>query len=292
MTTTPVEPPNNIQRQRFATRLWESKYCKWTTEPVLQWLVHSIFGTVSSAVAAKMHKPLPFVLGSFVVVFVVLAAASIVLHRVVMDARKPPSKHGRWALVIPVFCLLVVWWFYRVPTNPPFRAYLSGNPQVAKQLGSPVAAPVRHASAVIAVHEHAVALWMMGVNVLYLLPTDGAGENFKEIADPVWTDDKRHYEDSWLRTKFPECSDKLPPWGGIASHWLSRSQDLEWIGCRKWQCTYKDSSIISQRFEHGMMVGTVHISPKHSKVGNVYVLFDDHSWKTQGQEISLPECKQ
>jgi hypothetical protein len=96
-------------------------------------------------------------------------------------------------------------------------------------------------------------------------------------------------DDKWLRKQFRPPVGKLPPFAGVANHWLKDPAHWQWIGWRDWDCGYGANTIHYQEFENGLLVRIFNISPKVEH-GEVFFLLNTDKYYFRDTNLKPAEC--
>jgi hypothetical protein len=119
--------------------------------------------------------------------------------------------------------------------NPLMSPQITEFPEITKEfelaktpsLGNPFRPIETTTDAYIAVHEHAMVLFLSPILDIFVLPNDGER---KAVRQPTasYQDDRKWFDDEYLRTVFDSPQDENPPEYRIADLW-SKSPAIIWL---------------------------------------------------------------
>jgi hypothetical protein len=144
-------------------------------------------------------------------------------------------------------------------------------------------------------HERAMVFSLLPVQTVFALPKDS---NRPAIAYHYVAidDDKKWWDDKFLRDKFKVPKDKKPPEYTIAELWDQTPDKLKWIGWREWSCSFTTEKFYYQKFEHGIIFGVV---PTSETLGSsqIITVLDGGKWSGIEPEdkvggIAAPACNE
>jgi hypothetical protein len=138
-------------------------------------------------------------------------------------------------------------------------------------------------------YDNGIVIYISESQMFYVIPYD---DDKKIIAqqDKSWGLEKSDYDESTIRREWkyspPIPANRKPPIYGVKRYW----DKWPWLGWRVSQCSYP-MLVHSQRFEHGIVVGPILLSPKAADTENI-AIFDDGSVKTRraSERLESREC--
>jgi hypothetical protein len=144
-------------------------------------------------------------------------------------------------------------------------------------------------------HERAMVISLLPVQTVYVLPKES---NRPAIAFhyAMIDDDKKWWDDKFLREKFKVPQNKKPPEYRVAELWDQKPDQWKWIGWREWSCPFTLEKFYYQKFESGIIFGVL---PTSESLGSsqIIVVVDDGKWSAiepvdQLGAIEAPACNE
>lgn len=162
-------------------------------------------------------------------------------------------------------------------------------------LGNPVGKIEETTGMYQASHEHAMVFSLLPLQTVFALPKDGSRPAIA-YHYVVIDDDKKWWDDKFLRDKLKVPRDKKPPEYAVAELWDRKPDQLKWIGWREWSCPFRLEKFYYQQFENGIVLG---ILPTSETLGSSQIITFLNGGKWSAIEpvdkiggVSAPGCNE
>jgi hypothetical protein len=211
------------------------------------------------------------------------------------------------ALVISIVLATLSALWAQHPVHPLFQeAYELHKGKLGKAEGKPKAVEwAYHAQ-----HERATAILLGGIRTVYLLHHNSSKELVGLPDEGVTRSDSYWWNDGEIIKRFtakfgveggtppPEL---FPPYGPVAKGWYTNPDNWHKIGWRRRHCMYWREIVYVQRFQRGLIVGSLRHVPESEddQYGRIFVLLtDEHRWEDEadtrnaGPLCTLPNQQQ
>ena len=138
-------------------------------------------------------------------------------------------------------------------------------------------------------HDNGIAIYIAESQMLYVIPNDDK-KKVTSQQDKSWGLQKSDYDEPTIRREWkyspPIPANKKPPIYGILKNW----DKWPWLGWRISQCSYLNIIHI-QRFDHGIVLGSVLLSPQAPDTENM-AIFDDGTVgvRSAAEKFETREC--
>jgi hypothetical protein len=133
-----------------------------------------------------------------------------------------------------------------------------------------------------------LVFWMAHPSSFYVVTQDNKSWSIHDYAPSA---DRKYFDPRPLSAMFPMCRANHAPIGGVAK-WLTTNHKRKLLGCVEWECNLDGNAVLYQQFGKGIVIGPLRSGAASGAYGNIFVLFDDHTFKTEVTTISPPACQQ
>jgi hypothetical protein len=159
------------------------------------------------------------------------------------------------------------------------------------QLGKPTG-PIEQTTAIYqASHEHAMVVSLLPTLDVFVFPSDRSKKAIRQHA-AAWKDDRKWFDESYLRSLFHPPKEKLPPENRVAELWAQNPDQWKWIGWREWSCPFVLDNFYYQKFEKGIIIGVL---PTSETLGQsqIFAYADTGEWNsTISETVEAPACNE
>lgn len=162
-------------------------------------------------------------------------------------------------------------------------------------LGSPTGEIETTTAVYQASHEHAMVVSLLPMQAVFALPKD-SNRAATVYHYATIDDDRKWWDDKFLRDKFKTPHDKKPPEYSVAELWDQKPDQLKWIGWREWSCPFTFDKFYYQKFANGTIFG---ILPTSETLGSSQIItfIDGGKWSAieplDGPGgVSAPACNE
>jgi hypothetical protein len=161
-------------------------------------------------------------------------------------------------------------------------------------LGSPIGQIETTTDVYQASHEHAMVVSLLPVQTVFAFPKDGRPATTYRFA--TISDERKWWDDGFLRDRFKPPKDKKPPEYRVAEAWDQKPEQIKWIGWREWSCPFRLENFYYQQFENGIVFG---ILPTSESLGSSQIITFLNGGKWSAIEpvdkiggVSAPACNE
>jgi len=121
-----------------------------------------------------------------------------------------------------------------------------------------------------------MVIWIKPLRIILALPYNKERNVLVQL-DADWGFDPKLFDDNYLRSRFNPPSDRQPPAGGVARHWLNEPERWKWMGWINWQCNLGPGAVAYQQFQNGKIIGSLRSDIKGND-GQLYAILNDGKW--------------
>jgi hypothetical protein len=192
-----------------------------------------------------------------------------------------------FVLLILEVCLPVYMLYYKVPLPSITKHFTHGDrPTIESEfdrarvpmLGNPTGMIEVTNGMYQASHERAMVISLLPIQTVYVLPKD-TNRPAMVFHYATIDDDKKWWDDKFLREKFKVPQNKKPPEYTVAELWDQKPDQWKWIGWREWSCPFTLEKFYYQKFENGIIFG---ILPTSESLGSsqTIAVVDGGKWSS------------
>jgi hypothetical protein len=158
------------------------------------------------------------------------------------------------------------------------------------QLGKPTG-PIEETPRCI--RHHTSTRWWSLLPTLdvFVFPYDRSKKAIRQHT-AAWKDERRWFDESYLRSLLHTPKDKLPPENRVAELWSQNPEQWKWIGWRNWSCPFVMGKFYYQKFEQSVIFGVLPTS-KNLGQSQVFAYANSGDWSsTISETVEAPACNE
>jgi len=189
-----------------------------------------------------------------------------------------------------------VWYFWPlIQDNVPFfQTAITKEFKLARtpSLGSPLRPIETTTDAYIAAHEHATVIFLPPLLEMFVLPNNGE-RKAKRHPIASYQDDRKWFDEEYLRRMFDPPQDENPPEYRVAELWSKNPDQWKWIGWREWSCFWalKDK-FYYQEFENGIIFEVFPTGGIASE-SQIFTVANNGEWSSRlSSSVGAPACNE
>ena len=231
--------------------------------------------------------------GVFVAAILFVLAIAIAVRG---ETQSAPKGHGRRMALIAsavvfgaIFIIYSIWAF--VEKSAIFPEIAREFERVRTPLLGRALQPIEVTTDVyLAAHERAMVISLLPTLDVFVLPADHGRKAIRQHA-ANWLDDRKWFDDAYLRTLFHPPKDKKPPEYRVAELWAKNPEQWRWIGWREWSCPFYKDKFYYQIFENGIIIGVL---PTSENLGSsqTFIVANSGEWSSSISSVEAPACSE